>query len=1110
MTDTISKYFTLPADNLLIEVTYNPWLVCLSVLIAIFASFMALQMISHVDKSRKSTRRNPILATGSVALGGGVWSMHFIGMLAFSICTQVSYGWLITALSMIPSVAASWVALSIITRDNVGPLNLIVGGVLVGAGIGTMHYAGMAAMEMAPMLRYDPYFFALSIVVAVTLATIALWVRFALLASFQHTLSPRKINLLAACVMGLAISGMHYTGMAAARFVRPPGLEISTQTSDISLLLALAVSGITIVIISLVVAVNMMFRYKDISERSKADENRLRAIMQTAVDAIITLNAKGEIVDSNCAIANILGWRPEQLLGQNIYILLPAPYNDEYRQYIVDYLRTGETKVSGQEREIKARHREGHTVDIRLAVGHVQVSDESLFVAFISDISQRLQMEKAIRDSETQLRTLIDNIPGVAFRCEYSEKLPMLFVSDAVEPILGYSASDFLLPNPSVYFAELVHPDDFENIRRAFQENDRYRVEYRIYDKQGNMHWMLGQGTKVIDEDGNVTMIDGFAMDITERREMEFALQKAKEKAESAAAARAAFLANMSHEIRTPMNAIIGFSDILLTSELSKEQNRHLTTINNAARSLLHLLNDILDSAKLDKGKLELEFRDFSLTEEIDSVVSTLYLQARNKGLLINTDISSELAQVYRGAPERIRQVLTNIIGNAIKFTEQGSVAIRVAPCDKGIQFDVEDTGIGMTEEQVEKVFEAFTQADETMSRRFGGTGLGTTISKQLVELMGGTISATSEQGKGSCFTFTLPLEKSQAQLQKSTQVMTSLPPLKILIVDDIEQNIDLLSVILKRQQHKIITARDGQQALLRMASEPDLDLVLMDVQMPVLDGLSAARERRVQEKQQGLRPLPIIALTASVLEEDKRAAFDAGMDGFANKPVDVPVLIVEIARVLKLDVDTPVPSQTTLESTDEDLNLQAGLALWGSEQAYAKQLAKYLATLPGSISTLHDQVKHRDWAAIEQAAHREKGVSANLQLSRLPALFADIERLCKHQDLPAIQQKCSELEDALKKVQNKFEKMDSTSSRPAGQDQSLERILETLTKLHQLAQDNELDEDLLDSLNVTSMAHIQAKLDAIVDAFNDFEFSQASTLIEQLQDTLEQQGNAK
>jgi PAS domain S-box-containing protein len=422
------------------------------------------------------------------------------------------------------------------------------------------------------------------------------------------------------------------------------------------------------------------------------------------------------------------------------------------------------------------------------------VAGESLFILFIADISERLAMEKAIRENELKFRSLIANIPGIAYRCLNRHDWPMVFISDAVKEITGYGPDEFLLPNTTVSFVDLFHPDDLETIKQALVGQTEYSMEYRIFNKAGEIRWLREHGRYIRDDNDEILWLDGFIMDITDRRQMENDLLIAKDAAEQAAAARAAFLANMSHEIRTPMNAVIGFSDILLDTPLNTEQHKHLSTINRSARSLLHLLNDILDSAKLDKGKLELEQVDFILSEEIDTVISTFWLEAKRKGLDLQVKLGDNLAQGYHGAPERIRQVLSNLIGNAVKFTESGQVSLRVSQVKNGhVQFTISDTGIGMTQEQCQRVFDAFAQADASMSRRFGGTGLGTTISKQLVELMGGTIDVRSKPGEGTQFSFTLPLTAIDSTSHVQRLHAIQLPALRILIVDDIEQNIELL-----------------------------------------------------------------------------------------------------------------------------------------------------------------------------------------------------------------------------------------------------------------------------------------------------------------------------
>ncbi|MEL7444106.1 MAG: ATP-binding protein, partial [Pseudomonadota bacterium] len=531
-----------------------------------------------------------------------------------------------------------------------------------------------------------------------------------------------------------------------------------------------------------------------------------------------------------------------------------------------------------------------------------------------------------------------------------------------------------------------------------------FSYEYRIVAKSGEVKWVIEHGVQVKDDDGMVLYVDGFISDITHRKVMENELKAAKEKAEQAAAARTAFLANMSHEIRTPMNAIIGFSDLMLGEALREEQKSHLTTINRSARSLLHLLNDILDSAKLDKGKLDLDYRDFLIREELDLVISTFWLEAKRKkvGLVLNVDDS--VANGYRGVPERMRQVLNNLIGNAVKFTHEGEVTINVKSDEKFVYFDVTDTGIGMTQEQVERVFDPFSQADASMSRKYGGTGLGTTISKQLVELMGGNICATSEKGKGTTFTFRLPLEVVEIDdyvscelSSKAARIETSLT---VLVVDDVQQNLELLSLLLKRAGHSVETATDGQIALDKMRAK-SFDVVLMDLQMPKLDGLEAAKQRREFEKENSLPPTPIIALTASVLVQDKHAAQQAGMEGFANKPVDFPQLMDEIARVLNIDtlqldsvpdtLEVNAPA-STLKVDKNVLDLKKAVDLWGSEEAVLQEVDKFSTTCRDKVDDLMGAAIREDYKAVATLSHGLKGTSGNLCLTTFYHTTREIE----------------------------------------------------------------------------------------------------------------------
>lgn len=502
--------------------------------------------------------------------------------------------------------------------------------------------------------------------------------------------------------------------------------------------------------------------------------------------------------------------------------------------------------------------------------------------------------------------------------------------------LLGYQLAEIQGRHHSIFCPpDFALTDAYKQKWSSLRRGEFVHGEFLRYGKAGKQIWINASYSPVRDVDGKVVKVLMFMMDISERKQMEQEMQLAKEKAEQAASAKSTFLANMSHEIRTPMNSIIGFSELLQDTPLPEEQRMYVSTINQSAKSLLPLLNDILDSAKLEKGMLELEMVDFSMREFVDSLISSMWFQARKKGLDLRLSLDPQVSCYYRGAEHRIRQVLTNLLGNAIKFTEKGHVSLHVHPTADGqIQFDIADNGIGIDADRLDVIFEPFTQADASMSRRFGGTGLGTTISKQLVELMGGRITADSTLGKGSCFSVILPLTSSIETLQTQSLATerSDLPPLRILAADDIEQNRKLLSIMLAKLGHHVTLAKNGEEVLEHWQQHA-FDIVLMDVQMPVMDGLTASQRIRELEQSSDMPRTPIIALTASVLEQDRLAAQQAGMDGFASKPIELPLLLAEIERVLGLSAPTPSVAPSALHQQKALFDLEKGARLWGGRR---------------------------------------------------------------------------------------------------------------------------------------------------------------------------------
>ncbi|MBX3343608.1 MAG: PAS domain S-box protein [Nitrospira sp.] len=627
----------------------------------------------------------------------------------------------------------------------------------------------------------------------------------------------------------------------------------------------------------------------------------LMAILEAAVDGIVVINERGIIESVNPAVTKLFGYTPDQLLGQNVKMLMPDPYHTEHDQYLRNYLTSGLKKVIGIGREVLGRRSDGTSFPIHLAVNEILVDGSRKFAGIVRDISSQIL-------SEMQFRQVVDSAPNGLLMIDPHGTIMM--VNKQVEAMFGYSREE-LLGNR----VEMLMPERFRSnhstYRRGYFSGPTSRAMGVGRDLPGlrrdGSEFPVEIGLNPIDTpQGRLALAS--IVDISGRKRMEDALAKAAEDLEEknrelsktrdmalrAGQAKTDFLATMSHEIRTPMNGVLGMTTLLLDTTLTAEQRDYLQTLRSSSESLLRIINDILDFSKIEAGKFTIEHIPFDLRLTIEDTLDILAPTAQGRQLELVGLIDAQTPRTVVGDPGRIRQILTNLVGNAIKFTEHGEVLIQVLQTDEDpgsvvLRFEVIDTGIGLSPEAQAKMFQAFTQADSSTARKYGGTGLGLTICKRLVELMGGTIGLQSFAGQGTCVWFTI-------RLGTHTDAAPAVPPipsgldltgLRVCLVDDNATNRSLLQYHVSAWNMHHESAVDGPSALalLRRGVEEGtpFDVAIIDMYMPEMNGLELCR---LIKQDPALRKTHLIMLTASGQRGDSLAAQEAGAAAYLTKPI--------------------------------------------------------------------------------------------------------------------------------------------------------------------------------------------------------------------------------
>jgi PAS domain S-box-containing protein len=681
--------------------------------------------------------------------------------------------------------------------------------------------------------------------------------------------------------------------------VEPMDLRITSKSGEV---LDLQVHTVQVGPLAATMWVDFTERHRAEAEL-KASVERFSVLFERSEDAYLILE-EGGFTQCNRAAVEMLRFKNSgELLSHRPVDLSPEFQPDGSRS---DEKAAELTARAFAENGVRFdwvhQTRDQESIPVEVILKPIELDGKAVLLTVWHDLTERNKAEEAIRASEDRFRTLTNNVQGVIYRCRLDEHWTMLFLNPEIEKLTGYAPDDFIGETPIVTYAGLVHPEDADRVeqvvRSAVDSKSAYSLEYRLIHRNGSVKDVFERGQAVFAENGRPESLDGFIIDITQRRALQRELENAKEAAEAATRAKSDFLANMSHEIRTPMNGIMGMTELALDTELTNEQREFLETIDSSANSLLSLINDILDFSKIEANKLELDPTDFELRERIGETLSTLAVRAHAKNLELAFDVAPEVPEHVVGDVNRIRQVLINLLGNAIKFTEQGEIVLRIELLKQQgervtLRFAVRDTGIGLPSEKLETIFQPFEQADASTTRKYGGTGLGLAICIRLVELMGGEMSVESELGRGTTFSFTAELK--QGNCVSSTWFSTpvrELQGLRVLVVDDNQTNRRLLGKTLENwgmQPVVVDSAFKGLDALRAAPPNRRIGLVVSDVNMPEMDGFMFA-EKMADDVT--LKDTPVILLTSANRTGDGARCRKLGISAHLIKPARQSLLL--------------------------------------------------------------------------------------------------------------------------------------------------------------------------------------------------------------------------
>lgn len=927
--DALATYFDVSEiDSVVVKCTYDPWLVLVSYFVAFLTSSLALHRSSYLAPQKYLSALS--LCVNSLALGGGVWAMHFIGMLAFQPNMPVQYDISVTIISIVPSILASFLALRLFKRKFVPPSKLITAGVFMGAGIGVMHYVGMEAILMAADIRYDPLLFAVSIALSILLAIAALWLRLKM-QQLEYLYGTFTTTLVSGASMAAAITAMHYTGMWAMNVVmtQMPQHVVNDQMDTSHLVLT--VIGTTVLLSLIGAATNAVMH---ISNLKSVFENRLRfvgAAIDNFIDGTIVIDRKGKVLYFNKSAEQIFGWDADEIINNNISLLIPSHHKHRHNHYIQNFIDTLNPSVVGTIREVKAQHKNGEIFPIRLAVGHWKKDGHHHFVASISNVTEQRNLEYALRENVKQYRSLIANLPGITFREMTGGLGRMVYISESAKSITGFNPATLIGEGGAPSFQQRIHNLDLSEHHKKREQAIRtcsaYNSEYRFKPNEGEYRWFWEIGQCYRAEDNSV-WIDGFILDITDQKHLESEMLAVKKRAEEAAQAKNSFITTMNYELRSPINIMLGLASVLLENETDSHKRNHLRSLKETGEDALRLLQEIADNSHTNAGPQNVESQEFSLLQLCQQVEFITKENHPNRQSRIKLVFDADRRVTCQGDVRRLKQMLVYLMNDALTATKSGVSVWHVYVVGDFVRFSVSTSS-------------AWTPVFITPQEPTLLASNATTVLTQLVSTLRGRLWHEKDDS-GTAVYVDVPLKVLDANSYVNNDIAPILPvqlqSSDMVVIDDESRNLQVVSDTLSRHGIKISGYNNLSDAI-KFMNLASVQVVLVDAYLTYRSQNALQTLKAWQEKMPEDRGLYLFAMVQHLDPLPDIDWITSGFTGVIRKPLVPKQMLNTLQKSLSSAFQqstSPLLPQSENRSQKTIFNDERVFRQWPTQEIYA------------------------------------------------------------------------------------------------------------------------------------------------------------------------------